>query len=228
MKQRGLLIVSVILTVFVLSVVGGVVRASVVSMQYENASLKTQVAKIQATYTARDGEYQKMIDQANREISSANENMQGLVNQVKMHNAGGATPIPPAAQSSGAQVPVDVARVTALAAAAENSQMTKEPEIVNYSGELAYEVAFDTGMIYINAQDGRILFNGTIPHAIDSEVAGQIAKNYLGGTGEITKTEKITVNGKVLWRSISSAGHMVYVDTDGQVVYVQMNNPSGG
>ena len=229
MKHKWYLIISVILTVFVLATAGSVIRAAMISQKAETQALKTQVVQMEAIYKAREETYNQMIGQANQDIARANENVQSLSKEIQMVIAVPvATPVPAPAQLPTGNISTEAAKSTALTVAAPNSELTKNPELVNFEGKPAYEVAFSSGSIYIDASVGDILYNGTLPHEIAKEEAATIAQKYLGGNSPIAQTDKITVNGKILWRSIFVKGHMVYVDTAGQVVYVQMNNPSGG
>ena len=39
--------------------------------------------------------------------------------------------------------------------------MIREPELVLFEGKVAYEVGFTRGVVYVDANDGTVLFNGT-------------------------------------------------------------------
>jgi hypothetical protein len=242
MKQKTLFFLAAAISVLILAIAGGVVRATVAVQKAENDSLKAQIVQLQVTYSVRESEYNQMIDKANQDILEANNNMVSLGKQIKNAQLKAAqqkpavtpTPAPNSALVSAASPAVptqalaaiqpDAAQQAAQAVALQNSQPAKTPELVNFEGQVAYEVTFDTGAIYVGAQDGQILYNGTLPHQITQDEAGQIALKYLGGdNNQIVKTESLNVNGKTLWRTIVAAGHMVYVDTTGQVVYVQYN-----
>jgi hypothetical protein len=240
MKQKTMLSIAVVLSVFIFAAIGSVVRAAVVAQKAENDNLRNQIIQLQVTYSERETQYNQMIAKANQDIQKANDNMQVMAKQIaavqtkttkKKAVAAQNAPVS-AAVPAGQNVSVkpDAAQQAAQAVALQDSQLSKPPELVNFESQVAYEVTFDTGSIYVNAQDGTVLFNGTLPREITKEEAGQVALKYLGGNNQIVQIDSINSNGKILWRTIVAAGHMVYVDTNGQVVYVQMNGsaPIGG
>jgi uncharacterized membrane protein YkoI len=44
---------------------------------------------------------------------------------------------------------------------APRTRLTSAPELVNYNGVVAYEVVLDRGTIYVDANNGKVLANGT-------------------------------------------------------------------
>ncbi|MEO8288377.1 MAG: hypothetical protein ABI670_18285 [Chloroflexota bacterium] len=44
---------------------------------------------------------------------------------------------------------------------APGSSLVGQPRLVNFSGTTAYEVQLDTGMVYVDAGSGQVLYNGT-------------------------------------------------------------------
>ncbi len=44
--------------------------------------------------------------------------------------------------------------------AVPNSVLVRAPELVNYQGTVAYEVGLNQGYVYVDANTGRVLFNG--------------------------------------------------------------------
>ncbi len=56
-------------------------------------------------------------------------------------------------------ISTDVAASIA-SAAAQGAAITREPERVSFEGNVAYEVIFARGAVYVDANTGRILYNG--------------------------------------------------------------------
>jgi hypothetical protein len=48
---------------------------------------------------------------------------------------------------------------------ASNTQLTRTPELVNLQGALAYEVVLNQGIIYVDANSGKVLVNGVTASA---------------------------------------------------------------
>ncbi len=56
---------------------------------------------------------------------------------------------------------VDAAAAIASGVAYNNQAMVRAPELVLFQGQVAYEVVFKFGSIYVDANSGQVLFNGT-------------------------------------------------------------------
>ncbi len=78
---------------------------------------------------------------------------------------------PAVAQTEPAQAPTVTARLSADQAvqialnAVPGATLQKTPELVNFQGTVAFEVSLSQGVLYIDANDGRVLFNGAVATA---------------------------------------------------------------
>lgn len=211
MKPTKILLASVFITAFILVIVGGVSKVAF------GSTTQTDAQTIQE-YQQREAAYQKLIDEANQRLQKANEQMQAAQNQQVQQNT-------PAVNNSPAPqvaVSADEAQQAALKVVDPGSQVLKTPDLVNFQGKTAYEVAFEKGSVYISANDGSVLFNGTVPQTITADKAAQVASDYLKIKG-ISQVDKITFRGQELYRVIFTNGTMAYLDLTGQILFV--NHP---
>ncbi len=111
--------------------------------------------------------------------------------------------------------------------------LTQEPILVRFQGNLAYEVRLDLGSIWIDAQNGQILYNGTNPNAtpvealqITPEQAITIARDYVGGgtVAEVDLEHEDDPRGAA-YEVVFSDESKVFVDaTTGEVVYARLRS----
>lgn len=97
------------------------------------------------------------------------------------------------------------------------------PELVSLNGTPAYEVVYDSGKVYVDANSGDVLYNGIpkAPVTITAEQALAVATNYLPGSQPIAMGQT-NYNGSAVYVVAFSDGQSVYVDQTGNVVAVQM------
>ena len=57
------------------------------------------------------------------------------------------------------------------------------PELVDYMGAVAYEVSLDRGLVYVDANTGKILANGAIPQVVVKTVESSSGGGGGGGGG---------------------------------------------
>lgn len=148
MNQKIALILSAAVTAFVL-VVGGAIIGKV--SQPGTASLTPDAAELQAIYAQREAEYQARLAEANAALSA-------------MYARQETAATPGTVQARPATVPATLSPQDAMlvaAMAAPRATILRLPELVNYQGTVAYEVALDAGMMYIDANSGQVLYNGT-------------------------------------------------------------------
>jgi len=134
MTQRTALILAAALTAFVLVLIGGVAVRAV------QAGLTPAAAM--ATPTVTDLAPQGPIQQANEPFQPAPQQ-----------------PTAPADAPAYAISP-DLAATIALNLA-PGAALTRTPELVNFQGTVAYEVVLDRGTVYLDANSGRVLYNGS-------------------------------------------------------------------
>jgi uncharacterized membrane protein YkoI len=201
MKSNTALTISAILTAFVLVVIGGVVVTAYAAEQNNNS--QTLASAPQAT----SSDQQASIAQAGQQLQQADNNQQ-------------------VANPAAPQLPVDaaIALATARSVAVSDAVPKGAPQLVSFEGNTAYEVSFEQGMIYVDANTGQVLFNGTQPQSapqIDAQQAAQIAANYLG-EGDVLDIQLVNFNGATVYQVSFFSGNVVFVTPTGQVAYVQM------
>lgn len=202
MNQRSAFVAALGLTVFVLFVMGGVVTrvaGQSVAAELPATATATTVATalpppppdasaLKAIIVEREASYQQLLDQANKQIEQANGRMQEqsaalekAQQQARTAQARLAQPqAQPTASVSKHAVSTDNAAEIALKAA-PGAKLLRAAELVNFQGKVAYEVALDKGMVYVDAEAGVILHNGAVPAVAAASGGG--GGNGGGGQG---------------------------------------------
>ena len=178
MTQKTALILSMVLTAFVL-VLGGGIISRVPQPEAAHAAVPTAApttaptvsapaadvtAQLQQIMQQREAQYRQLIDQANQRLAAMNQQMAA----AQAAPSAPARASAPAASVASAAQPAQPA-ITLSAEAARNiaidatnsARMIREPELVRFEGKVAYEVGFTRGVVYVDANTGAILFNGT-------------------------------------------------------------------
>jgi predicted RND superfamily exporter protein len=245
MKPSKILLISVFITATILVVVGVVTttlmvndKASETQIKYEQ--LLQQASQTQADYdqlveqaNQREAQYQQLVQEANQKLEKANNDllaMQSQLKQVQQSQSG-----QPQVQTAETVATITVANpaVTAISpevagqlaqqVAEAGQKLIKPPELVDFQGKTAYEALFDKGSIYIDAQDGTILFNATVPQQINADQAAQIVEDYMNYKN-VLQVDLIHMGTQALYRVILKNGYIAYVDTTGQITHI---NPPG-
>jgi hypothetical protein len=152
MNQRTALVIATVLTAFALFI-GGAVAGRIVQPAV-NSPAATIPPEVQAGIQQREAAYQEMIRQANERLAQANANQLIQVTPTDQP----ATPLAPSPQ---------IAQLSSIQAAsvafqvAPGANLMSMPELVNYQGATAYEVILNMGVVYVDANSGQILYNGT-------------------------------------------------------------------
>ena len=119
-------------------------------------------------------------------------------------------------------IPADQAVAIALNSM-RGAKLIHAPELVNYQGQVAYEVQLDRGTVYVDANSGRVLTASNPNGPITLDQAIQAASAYSGG-GTATRYRLERENGRAVYRIQFSTGRTVYVDMNtGQVVGTSNN-----
>lgn len=260
--NRTMFLISAVLTAFVLVVIGGVVsRLSVATptdpMPTEIVVEATPIVvpaldpDTEALIREREAAYQAALAEANQRLAEANQRLMAA-QQTIVNTPAPAAPVPaapvPAAPAPATPAPAAPAPVTPAAptyavsaqqaqetahAHANGATLIRAPELVSLQGTPAYEVVFDRGAIYIDAQTGAVLANTidapaaaeATPISPDQAVAAATA--YLGG-GTVVKVEREYEHGVDVYEVEFRDGSEVYVDSyTGQVVYAKIKNSGG-
>jgi uncharacterized membrane protein YkoI len=217
MKSNLTMLVSAFLTASILTVIGGIVTLSG-NQQNTLANASTQASLQQATTAAN---YQNLLDQANQTINQANTEILSLQSQLQQ------TP----GTSNSTPYPVLPDQASAIASNVAGEVVTATPKLVNYNGKAAYEVIFTNGNVYVDANNGDVLFNGiSVSQAITPNQAAQIAINYTGNTS-VAGIVSGLYNNKLAYQVTFSNGEIAYVDVNGTVLAIQIpsnlqNTPS--
>lgn len=143
MLHKRAFLLSIGITAFVVVMAGGVAAAYAQSRREASSSPSTAEVLndpiVQAALQEREAAYQRLIDEANR----------------RLEEAGRATGAPQAPE-----YPVSRELAAGLGRAAlGGGALLREPELVNFGGVVAYEMIFDRGQVYVDANTGVVLYN---------------------------------------------------------------------
>lgn len=208
MKNKGSLIISTIITAALITIGIGVIR----NANAKNIQATAVPTVVPTQSNDREQAYQQLLADANAKIALANQEIEQLVNQIPTQ--GVETPTPYLFSSQ---------QAAALAANIAGVSPNKLPELVNFNNTPAYEAVYANGKIYIDANTGRILYNGlqTKPANINANQAVNIASRYLNRT-DVTSIDVVPFNGAIVYLVGFSDGTQVYVDVTGQIVAIQL------
>ena len=208
MTQKTALILSAILTAFVLVIGGGIIArvsqanavlapaaaAPAVAAPAQAAPAPTAAAQVadvmaqaQALLQQRDAEYRQLIEQANQRLAAMNQQQAAIQAATAAQPASqpASRPVTQAAAPARAAAPQltvssDAALFTALQAA-NNATVIRSPELVRFEGIVAYEVVFTRGAVYVDANTGTVLYNGTRGHGRGNQSASSTQPPASGG-----------------------------------------------
>ncbi|MBO9343850.1 MAG: PepSY domain-containing protein, partial [Roseiflexus sp.] len=233
MKQHTLLGIAAALTAFVLVVIGALVgqmsqtgapvAADTVIVPTE-APVSAPVAldpTVEALIREREAAYQQALAEANRRLAEANRHLEAANRQIAQQtNQQQSAPAQPT-------YPISTEQAQTIALSLANgATLTKPAELVRYQGTPAYEVIFDRGAVYVDAQSGAVIAStltqpqpATTQQGITADQAAQIAIAYRGG-GQIKKVKFERERGIDVYEVKFTDGAEVYVAaSDGAVVY---------
>jgi uncharacterized membrane protein YkoI len=175
MSQRTALFVATGLTVFVLIMMVGVVgqlflKSNVDALAVQPAA-PTQVAAVigetqavngptDAQIAQRDAAFQQLIQQANQRLAQANQKEQELAKQLEEQKQAAPAPAPMSLQPKYTVTPDQAASIAQEAE--KGAVLLKQPELVSYQGTVAYEVTLDRGMVYVDANTGKVLYDSAV------------------------------------------------------------------
>jgi uncharacterized membrane protein YkoI len=83
-----------------------------------------------------------------------------------------AVPAPTAPPAPTYPISPDMAATIALNAV-PGATLTRQPELVDFQGAVAYEVSLDRGMVYVDANSGQVLYNGAATTASSGGHGGE-------------------------------------------------------
>ena len=176
MTQKTVLILSAVLTAFVLVLGGGLVArvsqpiapaqaapvASAPTAPAPTATIDVN-AQVEQLLQQREAQYRQLIEEANQRLQQANQQLAAAAPAAPAaqpaRSAAPTAPAAPAAQPT-ASLSAEAARNIAIDASG-GATMIREPELVLFEGKVAYEVGLTRGVVYVDANDGTVLFDGT-------------------------------------------------------------------
>jgi len=222
MKPTKLVLLSVFITAVIIAIIGGVTNKVLANRTTSPTVSAEQIKEFQQ----REAKYQQLIQQANDQLSKANAQLEALQTQVAQTQVAQTQAVqtqtqPTQAPASDTSISADKAGQIASQAAGLGETPQNAPSLVSFQGKTAYEVNFDKGMIYVDAQTGDVLFNGTVPQQITADKAAQIVTDYLGNKA-VLKVDQVTINNVPLYRVILRNGTLAWVDYTGQITDVQL------
>lgn len=209
MKISKTFLLSAFITAAILMVVGGVTAVT--------AANRAASQKLAA--------YEDLVQQANDQITRANEQILALQGQTPSTTQPASPDVFPLAAPAAA-VTAGQAEAAARSAVEAGQILQKPPELVSFEGAAAYEVVFSGGSVFIDAQSGAVLFNGTAPQTISAEQAAQVASDYLHNTA-ILETGQVPFRGQSIYRVIFKNGTIVFLDPTGQIISINLYTPPG-
>jgi uncharacterized membrane protein YkoI len=213
MINKLTLFISLFISAAVLTLVGGVIKlnsnpaASVsASVQSGSAQSSTESAYINLLNQANE-----TINQANQRITDANNQISALEAQLQQQPVSAtATPYP-----------ISVDQASQIASSLVSLKPDGLPHLVNYSGTAAYEVAFASGKVYVDATSGSVLYNGVqVVQTVTPQQAASIAENYIGNTS-LSGINSGYLGSTYVYQVVFQNGYVVFVDTYGTIVSVQ-------
>jgi hypothetical protein len=226
MKISKVMLAAVFLTAAILAILSGVV--SNVLAERNAANQATNSSGEVQQYQEREAQYQQVIQQANQQLEQANTELKTLQQQVTELKKQSAPVENTVSNTTANMVSTALSAEKAGQIAEENAApgqaLQKKPELENFEGKTAYEAVFEKGSVYVDAQSGEVLFNGTVPQKITLAKAAQVASDYLKNK-DVLQVDQITFRNAPIYRVIFKDGTMVYMDITGQIFYIQKASP---
>jgi hypothetical protein len=214
MKNKTIILTSVFIAAVLITVGIGVVTN--VNALNNAVSPSPTVAPVETNL--REQAYQQLISDANAKIDLANQQIEALLSVT-----------PDADNDKDTPFLFSSEQAAALAMNIAGVLPNQSPELVIFNNVPAFEVVYGNGKVYIDANSGKILYNGLQAPVtqINADQAVNIAANYLGRT-DVVSIDVSSLDGKTVYVIGFSDGSLVYVDTTGQIVAIQVPSSNGG
>jgi hypothetical protein len=214
MKNKTIILTSVFIAAVLITVGIGVVT----NVKALNSAVPPSPTFAPAQSNLREQAYQQLISDANTKIELANKQIEALLSVT-----------PQAEDDRDSLYLFSAEQAAALAMNIAGVLPKQLPELVIFNNVPAYEVIYGNGNVYIDADSGRILYNGLQTRAaqINADQAVNIATKYLGRS-DVVSIDVDTLDGKTVFVIGFSDGTRVYVDTTGHIVAIQLPSSGGG
>ncbi len=212
MKNKTIILTSVFIAAVLITIGIGVVT----NVNALNSAVTPSPTLAPVATNLREQEYQQLISDANAKIELANQQIEALLNVT-----------PESDDEEDAPYLFTAEQAAALAMNIAGVLPNQLPELVIFNNVTAFEVTYGNGKIYIDADSGKILYNGLQAQAaqINADQAVNIATSYMGRS-DVVSIDVTSLDGKTVYVVGFSDGTLVYVDTTGQIVAIQL--PSSG
>ncbi|HEX7587767.1 MAG TPA: PepSY domain-containing protein [Anaerolineae bacterium] len=205
MSQRTALLAATALTVFVVTMVVGVVwqlfqksTVDTFALQVAVPPQTTEMAgetravggSTQAEIDNREAAFQQLIQQANQNLEQAYKQQEYLTSELAAQKKQAASLPAPAVVPEPPKYNVSAEQPTSIALDAEKGAVLVKPaELISFQGTVAYEVTLDRGLVYIDANTGQIIYDSALVIVIhDSRGGGGNA----GGSNPVVSAPKNT------------------------------------
>jgi uncharacterized membrane protein len=202
MRQKTILIASILISLFIIGGVIGFIRAA------NNTNANELSPEVQAQIATREAAYNDLIAQANDQIQTLNEQVNALQDGKEIVNG----------QQT---ISVDEAVAAAQQSADIEDYLQGVPELASFEGQTVYSVNFTSGTVYVDAFNGEVLYS-SIPVKIDGQKAVQIAADYL----QVSDTSKANVQTVVVdgaeFYKVTLSNYVFYIDAYGNITKVQV------
>jgi hypothetical protein len=214
MKNKTIILTSVFIAAVLITIGIGVVT-NVNALNSEVPPIPT-LTPIETNL--REQAYQQLISDANAKIELANQQINALLSVT-----------PEADDDGDTSYVFSAEQAAALAMNIAGVLPAQLPELVIFNDVTAYEAIYGNGNVYIDADSGKILYNGlqTGVAQINADQAVKIASNYLGRS-DVVSIDVDSLDGKTVYVIGFSDGTRVYVDTTGQILAIQLPSSNGG
>ena len=187
MSQRTAMLVATALTVFVVIAIVGVVwqlfqKSTVDTLALQVAAsapasaqttdlageTKAVTGPTEAQIAEREAAYQQLVQQANQKLAESYKQQQELSKELAAEKAKQAAAVvapPPVPAQADLQPKYNLTADQAahLALEAEKGAVLVKPaELISFQGTVAYEVTLDRGLVYIDANSGKVLYDSAV------------------------------------------------------------------
>lgn len=214
MKNKTIILTSVFIAAVLITVGIGVVT----NVNALNSTVTPSPTIAPVETNLREEAYQQLISDANAKIVLANQQIEALLSVT-----------PEADNDENTPYLFTAEQAAALAMNIAGVLPNQLPELVIFNNVPAFEVTYGNGKVYIDAESGKILYNGLQAQTtqINADQAVNIATSYMGRT-DVVSIDVTSLDGKTVYVIGFSDGTLVYVDTTGQIVAIQLPSSASG
>ena len=136
------------------------------------ASGATIEEQVQALVNEREAAYRDQLQRANQQLIEANAKLEAMDSYISSLKAAqvptapptqAVVPPPPAPDLQSPATALSADQATAIALQAEpGALVSRAAELVSFKGVTAFEVGLDSGMVYVDANTGQLLYDSAV------------------------------------------------------------------